>query len=247
MSMSDGLPVLLLVHGFPLDARMWQGQVDGLGDIRRVLAPDLDGHGAARGRPPSSSVADMARQLARHLDEEGVEAVDLGGLSMGGYVCFAFYRLFPHMVRSLALIDTRAAADSDAGREGRDQMAAEIRDRGSLVAADAMLPKMFTEDAPEAVRLEAQGWMLESPPEALISDLMAMRDRPNSTELLPSIDVPTVVIVGDKDPVTPPAEAEAMAAAIPGARLERIANAAHLAPVERPGDVNRALRAHLGS
>jgi 3-oxoadipate enol-lactonase len=238
-------PVLLLVHGFPLDGRMWSAQVNALFDKRKVAAPDLDGHGTAASATPSDTVDGMARQLARRLDDLGADQADLGGFSMGGYVVFAFLRLFPDRVRSLALIDTRATADTDAGREGRDAMAAKIREEGSRVAAEAMLPKMFTDSAPAELRAESERIMLEQPPETLVADLMAMRDRPDSTDLLPAIKVPTLIVVGSEDPITPPSEAEAMAAAIPGARLVRVDAAAHLSPVERANDVNTALRQHL--
>ncbi|MDP9325796.1 MAG: alpha/beta fold hydrolase [Candidatus Dormibacteraeota bacterium] len=237
--------VLLLVHGFPLDHRMWHSQVGELADVRQVMAPDLDGHGNARDRPASDNMDDIARQLARHLDQAGVEAVDLGGFSMGGYVCFAFWRLFPQRVRSLVLIDTKATADTDAGREGRDALAAKIRHEGAAAATDAMLPKMFTANGPEHIRGVAQQIMLEQPPEALIADLMAMKGRPDSTPDLPNINIPTLVVVGDSDEVTPPAESEAMAAAVAKARLVTIAGAAHLSPMERSAEVNAAINDHL--
>jgi pimeloyl-ACP methyl ester carboxylesterase len=187
----------------------------------------------------------LARQLAHRLDEAGVGAVDLGGFSMGGYICFAFLRLYPERVRSLALVDTRAAADTDAGKEGRDALAARIAERGAVAATDAMLPKMFTSNVDQGIRSLAQQIMLEQPPASLIADVHAMRDRPDSTPLLPEIRLPAVVVVGDADEVTPAAEAEAMASAIPGARLVTVTGAAHLSPIERPADVSQALRDHL--
>ncbi|HEV3231963.1 MAG TPA: alpha/beta fold hydrolase [Candidatus Dormibacteraeota bacterium] len=235
---------LLLVHGFPLDSRMWRAQVEGLAGVRTVLAPDLAGHGADRSAP-ATSLDGMARHLAGVLDAAGIDAVDLGGLSMGGYVVFAFLRLFPERVRSLALIDTRPGADTEAGRAGRDALAAAIREHGAAAARDAMLPKMFAGPASEAVRAETERMMLEQPPGTLVADVLAMRDRPDSTPDLAGIAVPTLVVVGAGDVITPPAEAEAMVAAIPGARLELIPGAGHLAPVEQPDAVNAALRRFL--
>jgi pimeloyl-ACP methyl ester carboxylesterase len=234
-------PVLLLVHGFPLDSRMWKRQADALSGELEVIAPDLDGHGPAPQGLPQESMEGIVRSLAARLDAAGVGAVHVGGLSMGGYIALAFMRLFPERVKSLILIDTKATADTEAGRQGRDELAAKIGEQGALVAAQAMLPKMFTEEVDEKVRKEAEQWMLEQPPSALVADLKAMRDRPDSTPLLPQISVPTLVVVGEQDPITPPAEAEAMAGAIPGARLVTISGASHLAPVERPDAVNQAL------
>jgi 3-oxoadipate enol-lactonase len=240
------LPALLLVHGFPLDARMWTAQVEGLGDIRRVLAPDLPGHGVDTDGP-QRSVDGMAKDLARVLDAAGVQQVDLAGFSMGGYVCFAFLKHFPDRVRSLALVDTRASADSDEGKQGRNKLAKRIQEEGSLAAAEAMLPKMFTESVNQDVRAQVASWMLESRPETLIADVIAMRDRPDATPRLGEIKVPTLVIVGEADPITPPSDAEAMAAAIPGARVVVIPGASHLAPVEQGQAVNDALRDHLST
>ncbi|MDQ6919951.1 MAG: alpha/beta fold hydrolase [Candidatus Dormibacteraeota bacterium] len=242
--MSDAL---LLVHGFPLDHRMWHSQIEGLADVRRVIAPDIDGHGSARGLPPADSMDGIARQMARQLDGIGVDTVDLGGMSMGGYVCFAFWRLFPDRVRSLVLVDTKAAADTEAGREGRDALAAKIRNEGAHAAADAMLPKMFTRAAPEHIRGIAQEIMLKQPPEALIADLMAMKARPDSTPDLPGISVPVLVLVGDADEVTPPAEAQKMVDALPSGRLVTIPGGAHLSAMERAAEVNAAIHEHVSS
>jgi 3-oxoadipate enol-lactonase len=225
---------------------MWRAQVGELGDLRQVLAPDLPGHGRGADREPGRSMDAIAEGLALWLDEQGVETVDLGGFSMGGYVAFAFCRLYPARVRSLILIATRAAPDTDAGRQGRDQMAAEIERRGAVAATEAMLPKMLTDAAPAAMRDEVGEWMLAQPPAALVADLMAMRDRPDSSQTLSELEVPVLVVAGEKDPIIPLSEAEAMAAAARSGQLVVAENAAHLVPVEQPAVVNQALRQHLG-
>lgn len=235
----------MLVHGFPLDGRMWRPQAADLADIRRVLTPHLDGHGRRAGRPAGRSMDEIATSLAAWLDEMGVDAVDVGGFSMGGYVAFAFCRLYPERVRSLALVDSRAAADSEAGRQGRDQLAAAIEKNGSKAAADAMLPKMFTDSIDPAIRDEVGGWMREQPPAALVADVLAMRDRPDSTQTLAELRVPVLVISGDQDPIIPVEEAGTMAGATQDGRLVVIEGAAHLSPLEKPEAVNRALRDHL--
>jgi pimeloyl-ACP methyl ester carboxylesterase len=225
---------------------MWGAQVEGLSDIRRVLAPDLDGHGGEAGKEAADSMDEIARRLAARLDAEGVDVVDLGGFSMGGYVSFAFLRLFPERVRSLALVDTKSPADTPEGREGRDALAAKIRDNGAAAAAEAMLPKMFTDAVDPSRRTLVEGWILEQPPASLVADVMAMKGRPDSTPTLAQVSVPTVVIVGEADPITPPTEAQAMVNGMAGAHLVTIPGAAHLAPVEQAEEVTAALRAHLG-
>lgn len=224
---------------------MWRAQVAGLGDVRRVLAPDLPVHGRSSDREPARSMDAAAQGLAAWLDAEGDESVDLGGFSMGGYVALAFCRLYPGRVRSLILVATRTAPDTAAGREGRDQMAADIERVGAAAAADAMLPKMLTDSAPVALRDEVRGWMLEQPPGALVADLVAMRDRPDSSRTLEELKVPVLVVAGEQDPIIPLTEAEAMVGMARQGRLVIVGNAAHLVPVEQPEVVNQALRKHL--
>lgn len=224
---------------------MWREQVAGLADIRRVIAPNLAGHGPNPAGKALTTVDDLARSLAAGLDGDGIDAVDLAGFSMGGYVALAFCRLFPQRVQSLALVDSRTAADSDAGRAGRDQMAADIEKGGSSVAAEAMLPKMFTDAVADSLRDEVGGWMREQPPASLVADVMAMRDRPDSGSTLSGLEVPVLVVAGDQDPIIPVAEAEAVAASARRGRLVVIDKASHLAPMEQPGAVNRALGDHL--
>ena len=224
---------------------MWREQARDLADIRRVLTPDLDGHGSRSDRPPGRSMDDIAKSLAAWLDEEGVDAIDLGGFSMGGYVALAFCRLYPERVRSLALVDTRAAPDTDAGRTGRDQMIAGIEKDGAGIAADAMLPKMFTDRVDPALRDEVGRWMREQPPAALVADLHAMRDRPDSSATLAELKVPVLVVSGLEDPIIPVEEAESMAAAAARGTLVVVDGAAHLSPMEQPAAVNQALREHL--
>ncbi len=243
--MSDTLPSLLLIHGFPLDGRMWREQEVALADIRRVIAPDLPGHGANPSGSPLGSMDALAGSLGVLLDDQGYGAVDLAGFSMGGYIALAFCRLFPDRVRSLALVDSRTAADSDAGRAGRDELAAAIDKRGAEAAADAMLPKMFTDGVAPQLRDEVRGWMLAQRPQALVADVMAMRDRIDSGDTLAQLSVPVLVLAGAGDPIIPVAEAETIAGAARNGRLSVVDGAAHLAPLEQPDAVSEALRAHL--
>lgn len=243
--MSDGLPALLLVHGFPLDGRMWREQVAALSDIRRVLAPNLAGHGENPSGSPLGSMDALAESLGALLDDEGIGTVDLAGFSMGGYVALAFCRAFPDRVRSLALVDSRTAPDSDAGRAGRDQLAAAIDERGAEAAVDAMLPKMFTDGVAPQLRDEVREWMLAQAPSALVADVTAMRDRIDSGDTLSGLSVPVLVVAGAEDTIIPVAEAETIAGAATHGSLVVVDGASHLAPLEQPGAVTDALRGHL--
>lgn len=240
---------LLLVHGFPLNRQMWAPQVEGLADIARVLAPDLRGHGASSAVSGVYPMELLANDLAVFLDGLEIdEPVVLCGLSMGGYVAFAFYRYFPERVAGLVLAATRAKADPPEGRANRWKLAEKARTEGIQPIVEGMLPKML---APATYRdnrpvvEQARAIMQQTALEGVVGALLGMRGRVDSTALLAEIDKPVLVIHGAADQIVPPEEAQAMQEAIPGARLELIPNAGHLLNLERPALFNGALRAFL--
>lgn len=233
---------VVLLHGFPLDHRMWRAQREALeGAGFRVIVPDLRGLGKAPGGRATATMREYAGDVLRLVDRAGVGRFVLGGFSMGGYVAFEVARQAPERLKGLLLIDTRAEPDSDEARAGRAKTAEGVRANGVQVVADAMLPKMLTTGAPQALKDEVRAMMLSQPVDGVTGALAAMGSRPDSRPLLPTLRVPTLILVGQDDPVTPPEASKVMAAAIPGARYEAIAGAAHLAPMERAGDVNAAL------
>ncbi len=234
-------PAVVLVHGYPLDGAMWSGAARMLSERFHVFKPDLPGRGET---PPAADggIDGYADFLESVLAGIGAPA-GLAAFSMGGYVTLALMRRKPSQVRALALVDTRAAADSEAGRAARDQAIVVAREKGVEAIAEAMLPKLLSpgalanRDMVERVRRI----ILRQKPETLAADLAAMRDRPDSTALLPEITIPARVLVGDEDALTPPEEARAMADAIPNADCVVIAGSGHLSPVERPRAVATAL------
>jgi 3-oxoadipate enol-lactonase len=245
----DGIP-LLLIHGFPLDRTLWTAQVQGLADAARVIAPDLRGWGES-GLPGGAVTMDTyADDLRGLLDALGVKNAVVCGLSMGGYIAFAFYRQHAHRVRGLILADTKAGPDSPEGKQGRDDNIALARAQGAAAVGDKMLPKMFTPKTLAAradVANAARAMMARQSVAGVVSALKAMRDRPDSTSTLAEITVPTLVIAGAEDQLIPVQEAEAMRAAIRGARLVSIPGAAHLANLEQPDAFNAAVREFLKS
>jgi pimeloyl-ACP methyl ester carboxylesterase len=238
---------ILFVHGFPLDRWMWHHQVANLGGFLR-LAPDLPGLGETPAPPGPITVALYARQLASWLDHVGVDSVVLCGLSMGGYVAFECLRQWPERVAGLVLMDTRADADTAEGRDARDRLIADVRARGSIAAADAMMPRLVgktTLASGPAWLAELRSRIERTPENGVVGALEAMKTRPDSSALLSAIRVPTLVLVGAEDVITPPPLAEAMAASIPGAALTIVPGAGHLPPLERPEQVTEALATFL--
>lgn len=203
--------------------------------------PDLPGFGGEPVRADIASMDDYARFVLERAPREAVFA----GLSMGGYVCFAIARLAPERIRGLILLDTRETADTPEARQGRYDTIEKVRREGVGPVVDSMLPKMLTASAPDELRRRVREIMSSSPAEGVMAALRAMAERPDSSSHLPSIAVPALIVVGEQDSITPPADAERMARAIPGATLERIAGAAHLANMEKASDVNRAIQTWL--
>ncbi len=241
-------PAILLVHGYPLDRTIWRDQIDSLEGYRRI-APDLRGMGQSDAPDLGYSMGIYADDLAALLDALGVNEVVLCGLSMGGYVIFEFLRRWRHRVRALILMDTRAEGDSTEGRRARDAAAATARDGGAGAVGGALLPKMLAsgseERAPELVD-RVRRMMAATPVAGMIGALAAMRDRHDSTGLLPTLaDLPTLVLVGEEDVLAPPDAARRMATLIPGARLVVMPGAGHLPPVERPSETTAEIREFL--
>ncbi len=240
---------LLLVHGYPLSRRMWAPQVAGLAATARVLAIDLPGHGDSSIGDQPVSMDSFADACAGLLDALGIqEPVVLGGLSMGGYVTFAFWRRHPQRVAGLILAATRAGADSPEARAGRETAMGTARRAGVEAVVDSMLPKLLAPGGLETrpgLAAEVRGIMTGTPLAAMLGDLMALRDRTDSTTTLATITVPTLVVHGESDQLIPMAEAERTAGTIPGAELVRIDQAGHLPNLEQPEAFNTALGAFL--
>jgi len=242
-------PPLLLIHGYPLSRKLWAPQLAALGDAARVIAPDLRGFGESDAPKAPYTMDQLADDCVALLDSlEVTEPVVVGGLSMGGYIALAFWRRHAARVAGLILAATRAGADSEAGKAGRDAAAATAREKGSEAIIDGMLPKMLAPsayaDRPEVVA-EARQVMAGAPVPGIVGALMAMRDRPDSTVLLAEIDRPVLVIHGADDVLIPPSEAEAMHRALSHGRLVLMPNAGHLLNLEQPARFNAEARTFL--
>jgi 3-oxoadipate enol-lactonase len=243
-----GTPVVML-HGFPFNRSMWREQAEALRDTHRVITPDLRGHGESEVAPGAATMEEVAKDVASLLDELNVEGASVAGLSMGGYVALAFYRLFPERVRSLVLADTRAQGDTDEARRTREETAGRALKEGMGTIADAMLPKLLApathEHKPEVVA-RVREMILSTKPEGAAAALRGMAVRSNQTELLTEIRVPVLILVGSEDAITPPADSRLMQSRIEGSRLEMIEGAGHVSNLERPEQFNRALLTFLG-
>jgi pimeloyl-ACP methyl ester carboxylesterase len=235
---------LVLMHGFPLDSRVWESQADDLSDRYRVITPDLRGfgHSVSSSAFTMDSLAEDVHQLLARI---GALPCILGGLSMGGYVALAFARRFPNDLLALALVDTRAEADAPAGREARNTMIESVKTGGSKVIADQMFPKMMGEQTVkhrQDIAHRLRHIMESQSPTTIAHALAALRDREDHMGNLASIAVPTLILVGKEDAITPPSMSEAMSKLLPHPQLVVLPNSGHMSPMEQPDEVTRAIR-----
>jgi pimeloyl-ACP methyl ester carboxylesterase len=244
-TMAD-LPLLLL-HAFPVDARMWQAVREPLAARLRLITPDQRGLG--RTPLPDSdrepSLEDAARDVLALLDKLELDQVVLGGCSMGGYVTMAVLRLAPERVGGLVLIDTRSTADTPEAAENRDKLAARAESDGVTGwLAESMLPGLLGETTrtsrPDVV--ETVRDMIDSQqPSGVAWAARALAARPDSADVLAAADVPALVVVGEEDTLTPPDAARAMAGLLPKSELVVLPGAGHLTPLENPAGVSDAI------
>jgi 3-oxoadipate enol-lactonase len=242
----SGLP-LLFVHAFPLNRTMWAPQVSALVERCRCVAVDLRGFGESSAAPPYS-MDRYADDLAHLLDQLRIDKVMLVGCSLGGYVSMAFWRRHKQRVRALVLADTRAGADTEETIAKRTQLIEVAGTEGPTAVANLQIPSLIgktTRERQPDTYDAVHRMMAQARTEGIIGAIEAMMHRPDSTATLATIDVPTLIIVGEEDVPTPVKESRLMHQAIPGSRLEIVAQAGHLCNLERPAAFNHLLTEFL--
>jgi 3-oxoadipate enol-lactonase len=239
---------LVLLHAFPLNARMWERQLALASGGWRVIVPQLRGFDGGAADPPASSIDDYAGDVIDLLDALHVEEAVIAGLSMGGYIAFAVLRHAARYVHALVLADTKSQADSPEAVEGRKRLLQVVSEKGPSAVADEMVPKLLGEttrrERPD-VAARVRELVLSNSTEAIAGAIRALMSRPDSTPLLSTIHVPTLIVVGAEDTLTPPAHAEEMHRAIAGSELVQIPSAGHLANLEQPEPFDAALARFL--
>jgi 3-oxoadipate enol-lactonase len=241
-------PAVLLLHAFPLGLSMWDAQAEALAATHRAVRFDARGFGGSTAGDGPLTMERIADDGAALLDHLGIERAVVAGCSMGGYAAFAFVRRHPQRLAGLVLQDTRAGADTAEAKASRAALAAKVLAEGASAAVEAFLPKLLGEttrrERPDVVA-GVRERILATAPTGIASALHGLAARADSRDTLPTIAVPTLVLVGTEDALTPPSEAATMAAAIPRARLDVIPRAGHLANLENPAAFNAALLAYL--
>jgi 3-oxoadipate enol-lactonase len=244
----SGLPVVFL-HAFPLNRTMWDPQVTALVGESRCIAIDLRGFGESKGGP-TYSMDRYADDVVGVLDTLHITRAVVVGLSMGGYIAFAMWRRHRERIRAFVLADTRATADTAETMARRRELIELAQTQGMSAVANAQITglvgKTTRERRPDIY--DAMHRMIaQAHPSGVIGAVQALMGRPDSTETCATIDVPTLVVCGDEDVLTPPKEVATLAESIRGSRLEVLQGAGHLTNVERPAAFNTVLSEFLAS
>ncbi len=233
--LGKGAPVVLL-HPFPAHHEFWNPIAERLAARYHVLLPDLRGHGESGVGEGPATMEKHAADLARVCDEAGIGRAVFVGVSIGGYILFDFWRRYRQRVRALVLSDTRPQADTEEGRANRLKAAEDVMQRGPEPFIDSMLPKLLGETThrarPDLVQA-AKRMMMKMSPEDIAQVQRGMAARPDSMETLKTINVPTLLLVGSEDTLTPVADAELMRGKIAGSQLKVIARGGHYAAFEQ--------------
>ncbi|MFD5090913.1 alpha/beta fold hydrolase [Amycolatopsis thailandensis] len=234
---------LVLLHAFPVDARMWDGVRAPLSERLRLITPDQRGLGRSplpeTDREPD--LDDAARDVVALLDRLGLDKVVLGGCSMGGYLTMAVLRLAPERVGGLVFIDTKATADTPEAVRARHDVAARVEAEGAGWMPEAVTPGLLAEKAAPEVAERLRELITTQPPSGIAWAARAMAARPDSLETLRSADVPALVVVGEEDGLTPLEAANTLVETLPDATLVVLPEAGHLTPLEDPAGVVEAI------
>ena len=240
-----GIP-LVFVHGFPLNHRLWEPQFSDLSETAHLIAPDLPGHGESGSRPGLYLMEQVAEDVNTMLDKLEIKVpVVLCGLSLGGYMIGQFFEKYRNRLAGLVFTATRASGDSHEAKLNRDRLVGIAWESGVNAMVEAVLPKFLApktyQTRPELVE-RVRGIMQVTSLEGVVGDLLGMRARPDTFDMIREIRLPTLVIHGTEDQLIPVSEGELIRDTIPGARMVTIPEAGHLPNLEQPELFNLAVR-----
>lgn len=241
--------MLLLLHAFPLNHTMWQPQIEALAPTVPLLALDYAGFGTSHWYPTTPPnprhIDEVAANIIAELDRRGIAHVAVAGLSMGGYLALALWRIAPHRITGLAICNSRATGDDAAGKATRVRNAHIARDQGAAALTDAMMPRLLSQYASPALVQQVRDLGSQADPEVMANAMLMIAERPDATTLLPTITVPSLVIGATDDPIITVSDSQAVAGAIPNAHCTILPQCGHLSNLEYPTQFTAALQSWL--
>ena len=240
----SGMPIIF-VHASPMNRRMWTPQIEVLEDNYRCISIDLRGFGRSDLPVGISDMTTFAEDVIAVLDHLNIGQAVFVGLSMGGYVGMALANAWPNRFSAFVFAGTKCGADAPEVAAGREKLAIQVEQQGVGSIVEAQLGRLLSKGADEDLRQWVRDMIEEATPEGVIAALRGMARRPDNSAAIAKLRVPTLVIVGEDDPITPPSDSEIIANLVPGATLVRIANAGHLVNLEQPALFNEALKTFL--
>jgi 3-oxoadipate enol-lactonase len=242
--LGKGKRPIIFVHGFPFDKTSWQPQVDFLSKTHRAIAYDIRGFGASTAGKETAGIQLFADDLLKFMDGLSIEKAIVCGLSMGGYILLNAVPRFPDRFEALILADTQCIADSDEAKAKRKKTIFEIGETGLMPFANGFVKNVFTEKSLK----NREKWVehihktiLSTSAKTVTATLSALAERAETCALLPKIKIPTLIICGREDRVTPVAQSEILQKGIENSALHILENAAHLSNLEQPEEFNRLL------
>jgi pimeloyl-ACP methyl ester carboxylesterase len=241
-------PAVMLVHGFPLDHRMWLKQIAQLSERYHVIVPELRGFGGSSldEQYTLGDLADDLELVRRHLADN--QRLHLVGMSMGGYVALEYWSRYADRLASLTLANTKPGVDDPAGKKGRLEMAEKVLQEGTWPAISVMIPRLLPTSAlGTPVEQQVVEMMQSAKPPSVAAAQRAMAQRRDFTNLLPSIDVPTFVLTGNQDVIAPPQATAVWASQIPRSQFAELSGIGHMSPMEAPDRFNSLLLSWFGS
>lgn len=243
-------PVIIFIHGFPLNNSMWDMQVEALKDQYRVVAYDVRGHGNTDPGTYDFSIEQFAVDLINFMDAIRIEKAILCGLSMGGYIALNAVNAYRERFDALILCDTQCMADTPEAKEKRMKSIAVIRENGLELYANESLNNLFAPESLSAGIEEIAAvkmMIMKTSEKSLISTIHALADRKDTCSKLPDIEIPVLIIAGKEDKITPPSVAQKMHVMIKASVLCIIEHAGHLSNLENPDEFNRQLTRFFGT
>ena len=246
----ENAPVIIFIHGFPLNKSMWDKQMIALKDKYRVIAYDVRGHGDSEAGDGDFSIELFVNDLLGMMDVLKVEKTVLCGLSMGGYIALNAVTKHPDRFDALVLSDTNCLDDTSEAKEKRLKAIDNIRENGVEKFADESIKNLFALESfttREAEIAAAKEMIVKTSNQSLFSTINALAQRKETCSILPEIKVPVLIMVGEEDKITPPEASKLMHDNIKDSRLSIIENAGHLSNMENPDRFNEQLKQFVAS